>query len=55
MGVLSEPYRIGKYLVVDHLEYRLWFNYDLIHEGKTFESCNEAAQKHLDLSLKSDI
>ena len=44
--MIREPYRIGKYLVNGHLEYRLWHNYDLIHEGKTFEECDQAMQKH---------
>ena len=45
-GVISDPYRIGKYLVNGHLEYRLWYNYELIAECKTFEECSEAAEKH---------
>ena len=39
MGLICEPYSIGKYLVGDHLEYRVWFNDELIAECKTFEEC----------------
>ena len=45
-GVISEPYRVGKFSVSGHLEYRLWFHDELIGEAKTFEECQAAAEDH---------
>ena len=46
MGMISEPYRVGKYMVNSHLEYRLWHNDELIAECKTYEECHQMAEEH---------
>lgn len=45
-GLISEPYRIGKYSVGSHLRYRLWFNNELLAEKGTFEECARIADEH---------
>jgi|LakMenE01Jun11ns_1017448.scaffolds.fasta_scaffold9849736_3 hypothetical protein len=45
-GVISDPYRIGKYSVNGHLGYRLWFNNELLAEKGTFEECAKIAEEH---------
>lgn len=32
MGMISEPYRVGKFAVNDHLAYRLWCGTELLGE-----------------------
>lgn len=45
-GVICEPYRIGKFSINGHLEYRLWFNNELLAEKGTFEECAKIAEEH---------
>ncbi len=46
MGMICEPYRVGKFAISGHLEYRLWFHDELIGEAKTFEECQRKAEEH---------
>ena len=46
MGMICEPYRVGKFKVGDHLKYRLWCNAELIGEFGTFEECERKAEEH---------
>lgn len=45
-GLISEPYRIGKYSINGKFVYRLWFNNELIAEKGTFEECSKVATEH---------
>lgn len=45
-GRICPPYSIGKYLVLDHLQYRLWHDKELIGEYGSFEACAAAAESH---------
>jgi len=47
MGMVSEPYRVGKFSVGDHLCYRLWCGAELLGEFASFEECQAAAEEHL--------
>ena len=46
MGMISEPYRVGKFAVNDHLAYRLWCGTELLGEFASFEECQAAAEQH---------
>ena len=46
MGMICEPYRVGKFKVGDHLKYRLWCNAELLGEFGTFEECERKASEH---------
>lgn len=46
VGMLNEPFRVGKFFVDNVFKYGLWHNYDLIGYFSTFEECQEAAEKH---------
>jgi len=43
MGMIREPFRVGKFAVGDHLAYRLWHNDDLIGEFASFEEAEAKA------------
>ena len=46
MGMICEPYRVGKFKVIDHLAYRLWCGTILLGEFASFEECQAAAEGH---------
>ncbi len=51
-GMISEPFRVGKFATGDHLAYRLWCGTELLGEFNSFEECQAAAQDHADSSLR---
>lgn len=46
LGIVSPPYRIGKFSSGLGFVYRLWFEDEFLAEKKTFEECQEVADKH---------
>lgn len=44
--MISEPYRVGKFAVNDHLAYRLWCGTELLGEFASFEEAQAAAEQH---------
>lgn len=51
MGMIREPFRVGKFAVGDHLAYRLWRDNELIGEFGSFE---EAEAKASELQKKGE-
>ena len=45
-GMVSDPYRVGKYYLDGCTLYGLWFNHELIGYFNDFEDCQIAAEKH---------
>lgn len=45
MGMVREPFRVGKFAVGDHLAYRLWRDYELIGEFASFEEAEAKANE----------
>ncbi len=43
MGMIREPFRVGKFAVGDHLAYRLWHNDQLVGEFASFEEAEAKA------------
>ncbi len=53
MGMISEPYRVGKFAADEGalcLLYGLWHNDDRLGYFNSFEECQEAAEKHAALA-----
>ena len=46
MGMISEPYRVGKFMVIDHAEYRLWHKDTLIGSASSWEQIQALAEKY---------
>jgi len=46
-GMISDPFKVGKFAVGDHLAYRLWCGPELLGEFASFEECQAAAENHL--------
>lgn len=45
MGMIREPFRVGKFSVGDHLAYRLWRNDELVGEFASFEEAQAKAEE----------
>lgn len=45
MGMIREPFRVGKFSVGDHLAYRLWRNDELVGEFGSFEEAQAKAEE----------
>lgn len=46
LGMVSEPYRVGKYFLDGCTLYGLFFNYDSLGYFECFEDAQLAAEKH---------
>lgn len=46
MGMVSEPYRVGKYFLDGSTLYGLWFGDDLLGYFNDFEECQMRAESH---------
>lgn len=49
MGMVSEPYRVGKFVVDEGALctlYGLWFNDELLGYFNDFDECKERAEEH---------
>ena len=46
LGMVSEPYRVGKYFLDGQVRYALFFHNDRLGWFESFEDCQEAAEKH---------
>ncbi len=46
MGMVSEPYRVGKFHLEGRSRYGLFFNHDRLGWFDTFEECQVEAEKH---------
>lgn len=46
LGMISPPYRVGKFSVGTGFVYRVWFHDEFLAEKKTFEEVQAVAEKH---------
>lgn len=46
VGMISEPYRVGKYYVNNAVRYGLFFGYESLGYFEKFEDAQEAAERH---------
>lgn len=46
LGMVSEPYRVGKYHLDDRTRYGLFFHNARIGYFDSFEECQQAAEQH---------
>lgn len=49
LGMVSEPYRVGKYFGSEGAKYGLFFNHERLGWFDTFEECQVAAEEHASL------